>query len=76
MVSSVPKLKLVNEVAALDTVEMAQIHMKYVTFKLMGESIAELKDPTLKAHFINLTALVGLTFLKESMTKGQNTGYF
>ena len=42
MASSVPKLKLVNEVAALDTVEMAQIHMKYVTFKLMGESVAEL----------------------------------
>ena len=74
--STVPKTKLVNEIAAIDTVEMAQVHMKYVTLRLMSQGVAGLKDDTLRAHFVDLTTLVGLTFLKEAMGKGQNAGYF
>lgn len=42
----------------------------------MRAKIAELKDANLRGHFMNMCALSGVTFLKEHITLGYDSGYF
>lgn len=63
-VSNDSKKVIMNHTLALDLVNCTKVHIQYVTVQHMRMKIEEFKDANLKAHFVNLTALAGLTFLK------------
>jgi len=75
--SKLSKQQKTNFVFAIDTVKMAQLHLKYVAFQINRAKIeAKVKCPKLKGHMLNLCVLLGITFLQECKSSGYDSGYF
>ena len=58
------KKTITNFTHALDIVKTSEIHIRYMAFKLMSVKLQELKDENLRAHFVNMSILGGLHFVK------------
>lgn len=65
-----------NHRHALEVVEAALCHLKYVTFVVFRRSLQLLTDEKLRGHFTNMCSLVGLVFLQECLAAGYDSGYF
>lgn len=61
---------------ALDIVKTTEVHIKFMAYKLMCNKIKELKDENLKGHFVNMSILAGLHFVKQHLNNGFDAGYF
>ena len=54
---------------------MAQLHIKYICFRLFREALPRLEDPNLRGHFTNLCSLMGLHFIKDYVAFGYESKY-
>lgn len=61
--SSASKISKTNQIFGLDVVTMAQLHIKFILFKLMKNYTADIHCEKLRGHMYNLCTLMGLTFL-------------
>ena len=55
---------------------MAQIHIKFILFKMMKNYTADIHCEKLRGHMYDLCTLIGLTFLQEYKVYGYESGYF
>ena len=74
--SGASKMDKTNSIFGLDIVTMAQLHIKFILFKLMKNMTADILCAKLRGHMFNLCTLMGLTFLQEYKTNGFESGYF
>jgi hypothetical protein len=74
--SDASKMDKTNSIFGLDIVTMAQLHIKFILFKIMKTMIADIHCEKLRGHMFNLCTLIGLTFLQEYKTNGYESGYF
>jgi hypothetical protein len=70
------KKTITNFSHALDMVKTTEVHIRYIAFNLFCKKIKELKDEKLRGHFVNMSILAGLHFLKGFMNIGYDAGYF
>ena len=74
--SNSSKAEKTNSIFGLDIVKMTQLHMKFLLFKIMKQTTADIHCEKLRGHMFNLCTLMGLTFLQEYKTEGFECGYF
>jgi len=74
----VSKKDLVNSIFALDILNASKNHVRFLTFQLFKQRIAEnqFKSAGVKTILINLCTLYGLTTLHKETTAGFEAGYF
>ena len=67
---------LLNEVAAVDIVKLAEAHIQLMSFILFRKSLQAIKCPKVREHLGNLCALHGLTNLAKDCRRCFEKGYF
>ena len=55
---------------------MTQTHIRYMTYVMMTMKLHEFKDAKLRGHFVNLSVLMALRFIREFADVGFDGGYF
>lgn len=68
--------EVISFINSLDMVKTTEIHIRYISYKLMLEKTQDFKDEKLKQHFTNMAVLAGLHFLKAFTNVGYDAGYF
>lgn len=74
--SNASKTDKTNQIFGLDIVTMSQLHIKFILFKIMKNSISNIHCEKLRGHMYDLCTLMGLTFLQEYKANGFECGYF
>ena len=69
------KKEITNELHAQDIVRMAQLHIKYICFRLFRDALPRIEDANLRGHFTNLCSLMGLHFIKDYVAVGYESRY-
>ena len=68
-------MEKVNDLFALDIVQMAISHIKYNSVETAASKLGSIKCPKLQQHLKNMIALATLHFINDYITIGHDTGF-